>query len=219
MYYVQKDMQGLNRMLYAFCYGFLMALGLIMPLGLQNIFIFNQGAHQRHFLHAMPSVIAAALCDSLLIISAVLGVSVIVLKMTGLKIALLSFGLVFLVYMGFITWFNQPRAMYTGEQPLSARQQIIFSLSVSLLNPHALIDTIGVIGTNSIQFSGYAKFAFTVACVLVSCIWFFVLACIGHFLHKLDERGVWIKRINQFSALVIWTVAASIAWQLSRELF
>ncbi len=205
-------------MLYAFFYGFFMALGLIMPLGLQNIFIFNQGAHQRHFLHALPSVIAATLCDGLLIVSAVLGVSVVVLKISGFKIALLSFGLLFLLYMGFVTWFSSPRSLHTGEQPLSTRQQVLFSASVSLLNPHALIDTIGVIGTNSIQFVGYAKCAFTFACLLVSSIWFFSLACVGHYLHKLDGRGVWMKKINQLSALVIWAVAASIAWQLVREL-
>jgi len=204
-------------MWYAFCYGVLLALGLIMPLGLQNIFILNQGAHQQHFLHALPSVIAATVCDGLLIISAVLGVSVVVLQISGLKIALLGFGFLFLLYMGFVTWFTQPSSIHTGEKPLSAKQQVLFSASVSLLNPHALIDTIGVIGTNSIQFVGLNKLAFTSACLLVSCVWFFSLACAGHFVHKLDASGVWMKKLNQLSALVIWLVAASIAWQLICE--
>ena len=201
-------------MLYAFSYGALLALGLIMPLGLQNIFIFNQGAHQRHFLHAMPSVLAAAVCDGLLIVSAVLGVSVVVLQISGLKVALLGFGALFLFYMGFVTWFSEPRTLYAGQQPMSARQQVLFTASVSLLNPHALIDTIGVIGTNSIQFVGLKKLAFTSACLLVSCVWFFTLSCVGHFVHKLDTKGRWIKKLNQCSALVILAVAISIAGQL-----
>ena len=40
------------------------------------------------------------------------------------------------------------------------KRQIIFSMSVSLLNPHALLDTIGVIGTSSLQFSGHEKMVF-----------------------------------------------------------
>lgn len=45
----------------AFLYGVMLAFGLIIPLGVQNIFAFNQGATQRHFLHALPSVLAASL--------------------------------------------------------------------------------------------------------------------------------------------------------------
>ena len=53
-----------------FFHGFFLALGLILPLGVQNIFIFNQGALQRTWFQALPSAITAACCDTLLIISA-----------------------------------------------------------------------------------------------------------------------------------------------------
>lgn len=36
-------------MLKAFIYGLILAFGLIIPLGVQNIFVFNQGASQKHF--------------------------------------------------------------------------------------------------------------------------------------------------------------------------
>lgn len=36
-------------MLEAFIHGALLAFGLILPLGIQNIFIFNQGATQKRF--------------------------------------------------------------------------------------------------------------------------------------------------------------------------
>jgi len=45
-------------MIYAFIYGVILALGLIVPLDVQNIFIFNQGANQRHFC-----VLTASPCD------------------------------------------------------------------------------------------------------------------------------------------------------------
>ncbi len=40
------------------------------------------------------------------------------------------------------------------------KKQILFAASVSLLNPHAILDTIGVIGTNSIQYIGSEKMGF-----------------------------------------------------------
>ena len=40
---------------------------------------------------------------------------------------------------------------------MSARKQIGFAMSVSLLNPHAIMDTIGVIGTNAAIYGGVDK--------------------------------------------------------------
>lgn len=57
----------LNFMLEAFIYGVILAFGLILPLGAQNVFVFNQGAIQKNYINALPTVITAALCDTLLI--------------------------------------------------------------------------------------------------------------------------------------------------------
>ena len=54
-------------MIHAFLYALVLAFGLIIPLGVQNIFLFNQGASQHHFMYAMPSVLTASVCDTLLI--------------------------------------------------------------------------------------------------------------------------------------------------------
>ena len=94
---------GNLKMIYAFIYGAILAIGLIVPLGVQNIFIFNQGANQSHFLHAMPSVLTAMLCDAILILCAVRGVSVVVLAIPWLKTILFLIGFCFLLYMGWVT--------------------------------------------------------------------------------------------------------------------
>jgi L-lysine exporter family protein LysE/ArgO len=62
----------------AFIHGFILALGLILPLGAQNVFVFQQGAAQPRFLRALPAALTAAVCDTALILLAVLGVSVVV---------------------------------------------------------------------------------------------------------------------------------------------
>lgn len=203
-------------MLHAFLYGAILALGLIIPLGVQNIFIFNQGANQQHFLHAIPSVLTAIFCDATLIIFAVLGVSVVVLEMPGLKTAIFLVGFCFLVYMGWVTWHSKPTRLQAGEKPLSAKKQMVFAASVSLFNPHALLDTIGVIGTNSLQFAGSEKWIFTSACILMSACWFFGLSVAGHFLHQLDKTGRWLRCVNKLSAMIIWVIAGYIGWLLMR---
>ena len=57
-------------------------------------------------------------------------------------------------------------------------KQISFALSVSLLNPHAIMDTIGVIGTSASAYDGSEKIAFTVATISVSWLWFIFLAIV-----------------------------------------
>lgn len=87
-------------MLTAFLHGFVLAFGLILPLGVQNVFVFNQGAAQRRWVRGLPVVLTAALCDTLLISAAVLGVSVVVLQAGWMQKLLTWGGVAFLLYMG-----------------------------------------------------------------------------------------------------------------------
>lgn len=197
-----------------FIHGFILAFGLILPLGAQNVFVFNQGASQPKLRGAIPVVITASLCDTLLILLAVLGVSVIVLSVPVLQTVLSSIGLVFLLYMGWSIWNSDPANVNKKEEAMSPKKQIMFAMSVSLLNPHAILDTIGVIGTNSLSYTGSAKEGFTIACIAVSWIWFLGLAITGKVIGTLDPNGTFLKLVNKISAIIIWGVAVYIAKQL-----
>lgn len=193
--------------LLATMHGILLALGLILPLGVQNVFIFNQGAAQPSLVHALPGVIAASICDSTLIILAVFGISLLVLQIAWLKLFIFIAGFIFLIYMGFVIWRQHKYDGLKNMKVFSAKRQVIFAISVSLLNPHAIIDTIAIIGTNSIEYNGYAKLAYTLSCIAVSWVWFILLAFAGHHLHRLDKNGLWVKRVNQVAAFIIWGIA------------
>lgn len=203
-----------RQVIFPFLYGVMLAFGLIIPLGMQNIFIFNQGATQKHFLQAMPSVLMAFICDAVLIILATLGVSVVVLTIPWLKTIIFIVGFFFLMYFGWQTWKNIPKKLNKDYKPLSAKKQIAFAASVSLLNPHALIDSFGIIGTNSLHFVGSAKIAFTLGCIIVSFCWFLGLSIAGHFLHRLDKTGIGLILVNKISALIMWGIAVYMGWNI-----
>lgn len=95
-------------MLAAILHGSILALGLILPLGVQNVFVFNQGAMQSKFKRVLPVIITASICDTLLITLAVLGVSVVVLQFYWIKAFLFVAGVFFLINMGFVTWKSKP---------------------------------------------------------------------------------------------------------------
>jgi L-lysine exporter family protein LysE/ArgO len=194
-------------MLVAFIHGYALAFGLILPLGPQNAFVFSQGAARMRWTHLLPVILAASLADTTLILLAVLGVSVIVLTLPWLQTVLLAAGITFLAYVGWLTWRSDPAAQ--TEDPTrkdwSLRDKILFTLGVSLLNPHAIMDTIGVIGTSALNYTDSAKLAFTAACILNSWLWFVLLAVAGRFLGTIGTVRHWL---NRASAVVMWSSAA-----------
>lgn len=176
---------------------------------------FSKERFSRDYIRPYLSLSLFALCDTLLIALAVIGVSVVVFTIPVLQIGLYIIGFCFLVYMGWSVWNTSSSTDAKEKQEfMPARKQILFACSVSLLNPHAILDTIGVIGTNSLQYSGAEKLAFTLACIIVSWLWFIGLAFLGKMLGKLDTNGEWMNRINKASAVMIWLVALYIAYQL-----
>jgi L-lysine exporter family protein LysE/ArgO len=194
-------------MLSAGIHGFILAFGLILPLGVQNVYVFNQGASLQKWVYVLPVVLTASICDTVLISLAVLGVSAVALAISWIKFTLILAGVLFLLYMGFTTWRSKPNSETAISKSTSSRKQIVFAASVSLLNPHAIMDTIGVIGTNSLSYSGTAKLAFMVVCILVSWIWFFGLSVAGSLIGKVNSTGRYILTLNKISALIMWGTA------------
>lgn len=199
-------------MLSAFLHGYLLAFGLILPLGPQNAFILAQGAGRARWLDALPAVLAACLCDTLLIGLAVFGVSAVVLTLSWVRTALIVAGIIFLVVIGLLNW-RAGGAATTAQpaRPEGARRQVAFSVAVSLLNPHAILDTIGVIGTSALAYSGTAKLVFAVACVLNSCVWFTGLSLAG----RLSDRITGLQGVlTRASAVVMWLSAVYLLYSL-----
>lgn len=198
----------------ALIHGIGLAFGLILPLGVQNVFIFNQGATHKRFSRALPAVITAGFCDTILILLAVAGVSLIILNFEWLKLGIFFIGFLFLAYMGWLLWRTTPEVQEEERNPFSTKKQVMFAASVSLLNPHAILDTIGVIGTNSLVYDGFDRLIFTFACIIVSWLWFFGLAYTGRKIGQIDTNGQFLKRMNQLSALIIWVIAVYMLIQI-----
>ena len=203
----------------------MLALGLILPLGAQNTFVLTQGVIQPKWIRGLPVVLTAAACDTLLIVAALSGASLVLLHVSWVKIALTLVGVAFLAYMGWATWRSNAKANDANVRDVDAqaaaewpaRRQVMFSASVSLFNPHAILDTIGVIGTSALQFhEANAQLAYTAATVSVSWLWFLGLLTVGHFLGVIDPNGVGRRLLNRVSALIMWGVGAQLLLNLLR---
>ena len=192
----------------AFIHGMVLAIGLILPLGIQNLFVFTQGVTQPAFLRALPVAITAAICDTILILLAIQGVSLFIASFAWVKMFFLGMGIIFLSYMGWLTWNNALGNSWDREEKVfTIKQQILFAVTVSLLNPHAVLDTIGVIGTSSINYIGNDKVLFTMACVLISWCWFLLLAIMGWRVGRQKNFAQMFGALNKISAACMWLSA------------
>ena len=151
---------------------------------------------------ALPVIITAGLCDTFLIVIAILGVSLILISMPTLQLFIYIIGFLFLMYMAWSLWTEKPSNIEEIE-PMSAKKQILFALSVSLLNPHAIMDTVGVIGTSASVYDGYDKVVFSLATISVSWIWFVFLAILGRITGKIDKSGKYIVILNKVSSVIV----------------
>jgi L-lysine exporter family protein LysE/ArgO len=191
----------------AIIHALILAIGLIIPLGVQNFFIFSQGAVRERLIYVLPIVITAGLCDTLLILVAVLGLSVVVFSFVWMKTTIVVVGVLFLLYMGYSSWKTKPSADKKVPEHTQIGKLMTFTMMISILNPHAILDTVGVIGTSSLSYQGYEKVAFTITCIAVSWMWFFLLALAGRFVGVKDKSGRLIPYLNKVSAVVMWAAA------------
>ncbi|QQE80210.1 LysE/ArgO family amino acid transporter [Alicyclobacillus sp. SO9] len=202
-------------MLIAFIHGFVLSLGLILPIGMQNGFILTQGALHRRWSSSLPAVVTASICDTLLIGLAVLGVSTVALHITWLRYTFGAIGIVFLLYMGWSTWRKEAEPQ-NGKMPSTAwtaKRQIGFTSSVSLLNPHALIDTLAVIGGSAVMYTTWQnRIAFGVASAAVSWLWFFGLSIASHAVGKVVLKSSSFGVLNRISATMMWLSAVYLGY-------
>ena len=198
-----------------FIHGLVLAFSLIIPAGIQNTFILNQSVLSKNTLSVLPIIITASLCDTVLIILSVLGISLILLEMEWIKLAILILGFVFLVYIGYKMWKQPPINLGAKQYTLSVMKQVIFTMSVSWLNPHAIIDTVVVIGSQCLQYSSYQKLAYSIGCIMTTWSWFFALALFGNRLGRSKSGHFVLGNINKLSAVLMYLVAAYTAYQIS----
>ncbi len=204
-------------MLTIFFHGMILAVGLILPLGVQNLFVFQQGMLQKRIFFALPAILTAAVCDTILIGAAVSGMSAVLWHFSMLRQLLLFTGILFLLYMGWITWrtANTEKVLLTDTvDVLPAKKQILFAASVSFFNPSAFLDIVGVIGTSSMQYEGLEKWIFSLAAISVSWLWFFLLGILGNYFHSLDEVGKLLPLLQKISSCFIWGTAAYMSFSL-----
>lgn len=189
--------------MFVYLNGLLLGLSLIIALGPQNIFLIKQGAQKNH---AILSAVICFICDLILIYSSIAGLHELLLLRPVLQTWMMLLGTGFLLFYSAKTLTSAlSKSLDTQEntyQPRSRTQIIFLALGFSILNPHAIIDSLVIIGGGS---SGYPnqEHIFLLGVLTSSFIWFSSLTFTArYFSDVLTKANVW-KGIELLSGLLM----------------
>ncbi len=163
-------------MIQVFLEGFLLQASLIMALGAQNLFVLESGMRKQYHLTVS---FTCFLCDLTIIMLGVMGAATLFHHFPEFKIVVGIVGIIFLLQYGIGKLRSPKEDVYLSDviKEKSLRKSILSAITFSVLNPHAYLDGIVLIGGYS---SKYAELPMRIGVGLgaASCslVWFLVLS-------------------------------------------
>ena len=196
--------------------GFGLGLGLIVAIGAQNAFVLRQGLRRRHVLAV---ALTCTLCDAGLITLGVGGFGSLIAHSVRLTKAAAWGGGVFLLFYGARAFLSARRpagmSMDQGSADSDLRRTVFVTLGFSLLNPHALLDTIVLVGGIAAQYPWSVRADFGLGAVLASGLWFFSLAFGAGKLTPVFARPFSWRILDLLIGIVMWCIAGAVLFSLT----
>lgn len=197
-----------------FLSGFSLGASLIIAIGSQNAFVLRQGLQCQHVFTVST---ICFLCDSLLISLGAGGFSAVVASSPLLLKVTLWGGVLFLLAYGLRSFAAalKPGTLEPGTDtgagaPLA--QVMLTTLSLSLLNPHAFLDTVVLLGSLAGHYAGASRLFFALGAIAASCAWFYGIGYGARALAPLFRKPQAWRALDILVGCTMWGIALKLAW-------
>lgn len=164
-------------MLSVFMEGLLLQASLIFALGAQNLFILESGLRRDYHLTAS---VVCYLCDFVIIMLGVAGAATLFTSFPAIKILVGLLGVYFLFSYGFEKLRPQDGTVFCENlfnRKKCLKRCILAALTFSVLNPHAFLDGIVLIGGYSAKYDDlHQRLLLGFGASTFSLIWFLLLS-------------------------------------------
>lgn len=191
-----------------FINGLALSIGLIVAIGAQNAFLLNRALRNQH------QYILALFCsitDASLICLGIFGMGSLVKAHPNLLLWVTLGGVMFLLVYGAIAFKSATNSHAMKADSSQSEYSLIKALtvaaSVSLLNPHAYLDTVVLLGGISSQYEGSEKLWFGFGAVSASFIWFFGLAYGARWLMPFFQNTKSWRVLDFLIGVIMWVIA------------
>lgn len=197
-------------MLFAYSTGLMLSFSLILAIGSQNAFVLRQGILRQH---VGPIVLFCAVADTILIIIGVFGLPLLIADFV-MQIGPWAFGgaAVWLFGYGVIRvcdLFNNKVLEIDARPVASLWTTLGAAAALTFINPHVYLDTVVLIGTISLKFTGVDKLAFGAGAATASFVFFPALGCGGYLLSDIMRQPRAWRVLNGIIAVIMFVLAAT----------
>ena len=184
--------------------GFATGFALILAIGAQNAFVLRQGLARQHVFWLC---LLCATSDAVLITAGVLGFGYLVTLYPAFPQIMAWGGAAFLAVYGALRFL----AAYQGDYALQVAGGSASLWRGLWLNPHVYLDTLGLVGAVSTQFTDTAlKTAFGAGAVMASYTFFFSLGYGARLLAPVMQSARAWRRLDLLIGLVMWALAVKL---------
>ena len=198
--------------------GFFTGFSLILAIGAQNTFVLRQGLLRQH---VFALCLLCAFSDAILISLGVAGFGWLVSLSPNLPILMSLAGAVFLLSYGGLRFRAAIKGDYTPETATSETglwRVLATGAALTWLNPHVYLDTLGLIGAISTQYTVLAdKFVFASAAMLASFVFFFGLGYGARLLSPIMQTARAWRIFDTLVGLVMWALAVNLVLNALRH--
>ena len=188
--------------------GFATAFALILAIGAQNAFVLRQGLARAHVFWLC---LLCAVSDAILVAAGVLGFGYIVTLYPLLPQIMAWGGAAFLFVYGamrLLAAWEGDYAMQLSGQSAGLWATLATGAAFTWLNPHVYLDTLGLVGAVSTQFTDAAeKTAFGFGAVLSSFVFFFGLGYGARLLAPAMQSARAWRILDVLIGVVMWALA------------
>lgn len=171
--------------------GAIFVIAIIAGIGPQNL---NTLTHAIKKNHAYLVATTCFIADSILILAGAFGLNLN--KSTIIVDIINIIGIIFMLWYLLYkirSLFQKHTKFKISNKLLSRKQSVFQALALTWLNPLVFMDTIVIIGGNSLQYSGIARTNFILGAVLGDFVWLFGLTAIAKkFSYRLNRTIIWI---------------------------
>ncbi|MGB0466376.1 MAG: LysE/ArgO family amino acid transporter [Pontibacterium sp.] len=187
--------------------GLATSAGLIVAIGAQNAFVLTQGLKRQYH---WPIAGLCSFFDAVLIAIGVAGAGALI-SQSDVWLSLARWGgALFLFWYGFGALRSALRNQRLNASETTAgslKAALLTTLAVTLLNPHAYLDTVVIIGSIGGQYAGEQRVWFAAGAISFSFIWFFGLSLGARWLVPLFSKPLAWRILDGIICMVMWSIA------------
>ncbi len=194
----------------AYLAGLFLSGSLILAIGSQNAFVLKQGLRKSHVFWIC---LVCSLSDAALILTGVLGFSVVTRYAEHVVPLIKYAGALFLFVYGLLHFhaaLTKSEVMQDSKiEAPSLKRTLLVCLALTWLNPHVYLDTLLLIGSVSTKYPDQ-HWLFAAGGITASVVFFFALGYGARLLLPLFRRPVSWKILDVIVGVTMWVIA----WQL-----